>query len=101
MRDCFDPIRGRNQNDQKAGAELFQNRIFFYGFNCFCLAKQVWTVGNKTMYPCAHQKGIKVVVYKRGRKQQTKWRTDEEFHLQRESRNNISLLIQDKILPKH
>jgi hypothetical protein len=31
---------------------------------CFHLAKQVWTVGNKNMCPCAHQKGTKAVFYK-------------------------------------
>lgn len=68
---CSDPIMGAGATKmiiRKQGENFSRGESHFYAIICFYLAKQVVTVGNKNMCPCAYQKGIEAVYRRRGRK---------------------------------
>jgi hypothetical protein len=61
---CSDPIIGAGATKmiiRKQGENFSREESHFHAIICFYLAKQVVTVGNKNMCPCAYQKGIKAV----------------------------------------
>jgi hypothetical protein len=87
IEDLFDPIIGAELKRSESRERPFQEtKAIFMQLFCFYQAKQVRTVGNKNMCPCAYQKGIKVV-YKMRRETREKM---DQADMEMENRWKVS-----------